>query len=616
MKDNPRNLIVRDGVLPSHVFAEEIRASWERCFRLGLDPFDRPRLDSVNERDLAQLREQNDLVRRFALLEMRNLQQQIAGSNFIIIFANSDGVILDEVPADPGLTGRTGSKTAPGNIWSEDIKGTNALGLVSSSHEPRTVHGSEHYFEGYSDLTCAAAPIFDACGRMAGIIDATSDCRSRQQHTLALVKMSCLTIENSLFRNRFMEELIIEFHSRHEFLGTLHSGMLAFRLDGSLVRPNRQANFLLQGIPLLPEKTHFNEIFYTPFHEFLHNLRNSLLVNLTDIKGSSFAVKAFNFHPRRFYYVSPDPSKKPLKQSGMVCDDPAVEVAVKMVERAAQGNAAILIRGETGTGKELLARHAHVASGRKGDFVGVNCAALTETLIESELFGYADGAFTGAMRGGAVGLVRKADRGTLFLDEIGVMPLQFQVKLLRFLDRMQIRPVGATEDIQLDIQLVSASNSDLAQAIEAGEFRSDLFYRINAVEAVLPPLRERSDFKVIVRAILDSLDRPLLIEEEAVDLLETYAWPGNIRELKNFLTRLSILIDEGQHGISVKNVQPLLQTLPSGTGSGTKRGNLAEQEREIILSAYARHRGNISAVARELGISRNKVYKKLKEARP
>jgi len=257
-----------------------------------------------------------------------------------------------------------------------------------------------------------------------------------------------------------------------------------------------------------------------------------------------------------------------------------------------------------------------MASGRKGDFVAVNCSALTETLIESELFGYTDGAFTGAVRGGSVGLVQQADKGTLFLDEIGVMPVQFQVKLLRFLDRWQIRPVGATIDIQLNIQLVSASNSDLTEAIQSGKFRGDLLYRINAVEVVIPPLRERTDFNLILKTILEALDRPLQLEMEGLELLESYHWPGNIRELRNFLTRLSIFTDVEKEIISAKDVQSLLRNLPSKISEKNKRGNLAEQERDIVLSVYARHKGNISAVARELGISRNKVYKKLKEARP
>ena len=612
--EDPHRLLVTNQALPPHLFRKEIQNSWHRCLNLGFDPFDEPRFDILGKDDLTELREQNELVRRLALIEMKNLHNQIAGSNFVIIFANKNGIILDSIFEDTTPVDPRTSKIAPGNVWGEDIKGTNALGLVSSSAEPRIVHGQEHYFVKYADLTCAAAPIFDAQGKMAGIIDATSDCRSRQRHTLALVKMSCLTIENSLFRNRFIEKFIIEFHSRHEFLGTLHSGMLAFEKDGRLIQTNRQAKFLLEGIPLRP-KVHFDELFSTPFNGFLDQLHHSLLIQLTDIKGSTFAVKAFNFPPKRYHqFASSRIAKREItKGLRMIHDDRAVKSAINMVERAVTIRAPILIRGETGTGKELLANYVHKASGRRGRFIALNCAALPETLIESELFGYADGAFTGAISGGSVGLVQQADKGTLFLDEIGAMPFQLQAKTLRFLDRWQIRPLGASKNIQLDIQLISASNSHLVEAVHEGKFREDLLYRINTVDVLMPPLRERTDFDLIVQAILDTFNNPPRLESEALQLLKSYSWPGNIRELNSFITRLVIGVEFDI--ISSQNVQYMLRMLPLHTDEKSQNKNLADQELDIVLDTYTRHNGNISAVARELGISRNKVYKKLKEAR-
>ena len=354
-------------------------------------------------------------------------------------------------------------------------------------------------------------------------------------------------------------------------------------------------------------------IFSTPFNELLSSLRSSSLVNLTDLKGSSFAVKAFNFHPSRFYNIPFDYPGHPIRQTGMVYDDPAVAQAVNMVERAVRVNAPILIRGETGTGKELLARHAHMASGRKGDFVGVNCAALTETLVESELFGYSDGAFTGAARGGSVGLVAQAHQGTLFLDEIGVMPLQFQVKLLRFLDSMEIRPVGATKNIQLDIQLVSASNSDLTKAIETGEFRSDLFYRISAVEVVLPPLRERTDFKTVAGALLEGLENRPKIEKEAMDLLESCEWPGNIRELKNVLEKAATSSEAKRIELNDLPVYLIARSFAARNGDVPPGTNLLRQskrdiERTLLESTLTKNNWNKSKTARQLGISRPLLY--------
>jgi len=297
----------------------------------------------------------------------------------------------------------------------------------------------------------------------------------------------------------------------------------------------------------------------------------------------------------------------------MVGEDPAVKSAMHLVKRAVELNVPILIRGETGTGKELMARYAHAVSNRRGEFVAVNCAALPETLIESELFGHQDGAFTGAVRGGSKGLVRQANRGTLFLDEIGTMPAKVQAKLLRFLDRMEIRPVGKTSEIQMDIQLISATNTGLNGREKMDEFRPDLLYRINTMEVCLPPLRQRQDLHAIIDAIIETFEHPLKLAPDALRLLEGYSWPGNIRELKGLLTRLLITCESGEAGAD--DVRKILAVPPLQNAAEPQTKNLADRELEIIRTAYERNSGNITAIARELGISRNTVYKKLKEAR-
>jgi transcriptional regulator of acetoin/glycerol metabolism len=613
MMEDARDLLVREGAVPSRFFTPEIRASWKRCFDIGLDPFSEPEPVNIYAAELSKLRDENGLVRRLAKIEMGNLHRQIAGSNFIIIFADSDGIILDHIVDDSYATNNAG-RTSPGHTWKEEINGTNALGLVSATQQPCIVHGDEHFFKAYTGLTCAAAPIFGPFGKMVGIIDATSNCQSRQRHTLVLVQMSCMTIENGLFRNRHKDDLIFEFHNRREFLGTLQSAMLAFDENGFLKEPNRQAQLFLQGITLKPQ-IHFDEIFRTSFRHFTNQIPGDRSVHLTDMEGSSFAVRVFNYNVRKPQAIHSTGYSfhKSTYEIRMVHKDPAVKAAMHMVRRAVQLNVPILIRGETGTGKELLARYAHSVSGRKGDFVPVNCAALPETLVESELFGYEDGAFTSARRGGSKGIVRGAQKGTLFLDEVGAMPIQVQAKLLRFLDRMEIRPVGNSTEIQLDIQLISATNAKLTCADTANGFRADLLYRINTTEVCLPPLRERKDLHAIIETITESFQNPLKIESEALGLLERYNWPGNIRELNGLLTRLSISCQRGS--VRAEDVRKLLSIPLAGSGDEQHPKNLAEHEREIILAAFDRHNGNISAVARDLSVSRNKIYKKLKAAR-
>jgi transcriptional regulator with PAS, ATPase and Fis domain len=293
--------------------------------------------------------------------------------------------------------------------------------------------------------------------------------------------------------------------------------------------------------------------------------------------------------------------------SSFVARDPSVRAIVRQVETAAARKMPILIRGETGTGKEQLARHAHTASGRSGAFVPVNCAALPESLIEAELFGYAEGAFTGARRGGATGLVKEADGGTLFLDEIGDMPVALQAVLLRLLDDWTVRPVGGART-NVDVFLVSATNATLDRAMAEGRFRPDLLYRLNTLEVTLPRLRDRSDFDAIVHHLLSAIDPNCEITSATIAHLATRHWPGNIRELRNTLARFTLTADGF---IDEAGVKAVIQGAPLTTS-----GSLQETQRSHILAVHAETAGNVSETARRLGVSRNTIYRALGQKAP
>src|SRR5258705_7665692 len=292
-----------------------------------------------------------------------------------------------------------------------------------------------------------------------------------------------------------------------------------------------------------------------------------------------------------------------------VSADPTIAGIGRGVESAAARKMPILIRGETGTGKEQLARHAHVASGRAGAFVPVNCAALPDSLIEAELFGYAEGAFTGAKKGGSGGLFREADGGTLFLDEIGDMPVTLQAVLLRFLDDWTVRPVGGAKR-QVDVLLVSATNANLDESIAKGRFRSDLLFRLNTLEVTLPALRERSDFTEIARHLIEKIDPSADLTQSAIDRLAELDWDGNIRELRNVLSRLSLagnLIDETAVESAVGH--SCSERLPDKTsGSSGLKHDLHQIQRAHVLTAHAETVNNIIKTARRLGRSRKRIY--------
>jgi sigma-54 dependent transcriptional regulator, acetoin dehydrogenase operon transcriptional activator AcoR len=283
----------------------------------------------------------------------------------------------------------------------------------------------------------------------------------------------------------------------------------------------------------------------------------------------------------------------------------------------------ILIGGETGAGKEMLARAIHQDSPRgDGPFVAVNCASLPETLIESELFGYAQGAFTGAARRGAVGKIVQANGGTLFLDEIGDMPLALQSRLLRVLQERVVEPLGAARAVPVDFVLICASNRKLRDLVALGEFREDLYYRVNGLAVTLPPLRERTDLRAVVRNILrtECFDgRVTSVDDTVLGLFERHRWPGNFRQLSNVLRTASAMLDGHEHRIGIEHLpRDFVDELDDADDTAEAGSplaadvSLADIEASAVSAALQAHDGNVSAAARALGVSRTTVYRKMR----
>jgi transcriptional regulator of acetoin/glycerol metabolism len=615
-----RVVLERRGVAAVDLLPQPIAESWTRCLAAGLDPARPPPRTVVDDAKLRDARQRRDLLRRLALCEMENLYHQIAGSNFMIAFAAPDGILLDCI-TDHSFSAMAGATSIrPGTLWTETSCGTNALGTVVQEGKPIMVHGAEHFFTQFGSLTCTAAPVFDADGRLAGVLDASSDCGSRQQHTSALVSMAATQIENGLFRECHRTDVLIALHSRPEYLHTLSAGLLAVDPGGMVLAANTQARFLLQGLPVTRGRR-VEELFRIQFGDLLQASRDNERLRLEDRVGSLFAARLENVRVVRPVTVGASatvpvasPLGPPSPRRGFVADDPVVAEALQRLEQAARRKLPLLLCGETGTGKEQFARHAHAASLRRGAFIAVNCAALPETLAEAELFGHADGAFTGARRGGSAGLVAEADGGTLFLDEIGAMKPALQAVLLRLLDDWIVCPVGGGRRRPVDVLLVAAANVDLAAAAATGQFRADLLYRLNTVEIALPPLRLRTDFAAIARFALRRIAPDWRIDDDAIAALRCLPWFGNIRELNSVLTRLTLAGAGGV--IDVRMVSGLTGQASAQPSPDTLRGQpppdtLREMLQDRIRSVHAETAGNISETARRLHVSRNTVYRAL-----
>jgi sigma-54 dependent transcriptional regulator, acetoin dehydrogenase operon transcriptional activator AcoR len=600
---------------PEGMPAAPILDSWDRCARAGLAVDGAPQRQVVEGGELARRREQSALVRRLAQAELETLSQQIAGSNFLLAFADREGVILDLYADNRFAMSDADAGILAGSCWSEPLCGTNGLGTALALGAPVAVTGLEHYFLKLSEISCSAAPVRDAGGEVVGVLDASSYYASRQQHTQVLVKMAATHIENGLLMQQMRSQLILAIHPRAEFLNTLSAGLLAFDEQGRLLALNPRGACLLSGLEAR-RGARFEELFGEPFELLLARLQRQQEVQLRDALGSSLLARLVARPPtpapqrpsRPALAASTSEPPVPVMVAGMVAEDAVVAEACRLLRAAVAMRAPILIQGETGSGKELLARHAHELSGRRGEFVAVNCGALPAELFEAELFGYVGGAFTGARREGSAGLIAAADGGTLLLDEVGELPLHLQSVLLRFLDDQCVRPVGATATRKVDVQLLAASHVDLEAEVAARRFRDDLLYRLNTVKIALPPLRCRSDFAPAVRAVLAGLDARAQIGEAAMSRLQRHAWPGNFRELRAVLTRM-LLSRQGQ----VLTEADVDRQLPAA-GAGPAPSALQRHSTELVLREFERCGRSISRTSRQLGVSRTTVYRHLREA--
>ncbi len=628
-----RALSQRGGTLPlDGTPSTLVLDSWVRCLEHGLDPAAPMRVPVVEAAELARRRERSRTVLGLAQAELETLSRQIAGSNHLLAFADADGVILD-LQADSrfsssGSGDGNSAGILAGSHWHESVAGTNGLGTALACGQAVAVTGLEHWFLSLGAVSCTAAPVRDGQGHIVGVLDASSYVLSRHRHTQALVQMAAKQIENRLLAHQMRGQLLLAVHPRAEYLGTLSAGLLAFDDEGRLTACNATAHELLAGLQPGPGSA-FDSLFAEPFERLLGRLHRDDETRLRDSLGSLLVARRLSPAPSRRLgvgavgaaaahgsgaEVAADPSV-----IGFVADDTAVRDACRLVERAVALRVPVLLQGETGTGKEVLARHAHRQGRRRGEFVAVNCGGMPAELFEAELFGHVAGAFTGARPGGSPGLLARADGGTLLLDEIAELPAPLQATLLRFLDDGVARPVGALEGRRLDVQVLAATHRDLDEAVRAGRFRADLLYRLHTVRVELPPLRARSDFHAAAHVLLHGIDASARLTDNALARLRQHDWPGNFRELRSVLVRALLQralsgddtsAELGEDDIARALPATAREAPAAGADSG-KPSALRRQGDALVRQTWERCGRSISRTARELGISRSTVYRHL-----
>ncbi|WP_026355160.1 sigma-54-dependent Fis family transcriptional regulator [Massilia niastensis] len=618
--------------------AAVIETSHQRSAGYGLCPGARPDFMPLARSDLSRLLEQNHLLHTHAVPAMEMLYQQIVDTHNMVLLTDAQGIILHALGDADFIDKAKRVALAPGVGWSEERMGTNAIGTAIAERAPSLVHADQHYLAANHFLTCSAAPITGHEGKVIGVLDVSSDRRSYHKHTMALVRMSALMIENQLFAATFEHAILLRFHTRPECIGTLMEGIAAFSPGGRFLAANRSGLFQL-GLSYPALQTHtFSSLFGLPVSALFDHYRSAApglldmcMHNGVRMRGRAELRLGSGIHAvsvpddRSAPQAAAPAAAKARRLSGLRylnTGDAQLEKVIGKVDKVLGRDIPILIMGETGTGKELLARAIHSDSPRAmGPFVAVNCASIPESLIESELFGYGEGAFTGARKKGAAGRILQANGGTLFLDEIGDMPVSLQAHLLRVLQERMVTPLGSGKSIPVNVELICATNHNLRERIARGLFREDLYYRLNGLVVKLPPLRERTDLDTVVRKILatESDGGRYTVSDEVLRLFRRHQWPGNFRQLTNLL-RIAIIMAGDEHEIGLHHMPddflddiddtadpPVVS--PGRMAAGGAR--LDEVELAAILKSLEANGGNVSATARALGVSRNTIYRKL-----
>lgn len=592
-----------------------VERSWERCFQSGIDSRDDRLFQSLP--GTAQVRRINDEYRDFigmALPEMEELLKAMSDANWCVLCTNTSGMIVKAVAANRSLPPPLQVIMVPGKGLSEAEIGTTAPGCALIDRAPVRVDRREHFLDATGDFICAAAPFFDAQGELVGVIDLSGVGVRGHAEILEMVALAAQAIENRIVLHS-EGDVRLRFHYRADMLSSPRTALISFSSDGRVMGANSVGRRLLSLDEGVSGHAAFEQLFEGAFGSLVDlSLKGDGRGILRTMAGERVSVateaRLVRSHARQVPARSPKSLNRPPER--FVGTDRRHTHALDHARRVYAHDVPVLVQGETGTGKEAFARSTHEASARKsGPFVAVDCSAIPANLIEAELFGYEDGAFTGSRRGGAKGKIEAADKGTLFLDEIGDMPLDLQTRLLRVLQEKAVTRVGSTRSVPVDFGLISATHRGIEQMVRQKTFRQDLFFRLKGLTVTLTPLRERSDLKALLTYFLQragSGTREWSLSDAAWRLLSRHPWPGNIRELEQVIAVACALSDDGVITADHLPIEILAESVEPRKKCADSSG---ERDHETVRRALEENDYNVSAASRSLGIARTTLYRRL-----
>ncbi|MDB2524935.1 sigma 54-interacting transcriptional regulator [Amylibacter sp.] len=601
-----------------------IENSWARCREVGLAPSGKP-IDAVtSDIDLSIIQEKNQKIRQFVLPELQLLYNQIAGTNFMVAYADTSGVVLDAYLDEEFKRSDAGKAVIPGSIWTEDNRGTNALGLCLFSGKSQIVAGKDHYFRKLGNLSCFAAPIYGQNDEILGVIDATSDAASRQQHTLALVKLASKNVENRLFIEQFSDSLILVFHARHEYLSTTSAALLAVDEHGFIDGANINAKIMLNGLNLY-NKQHFGDIFSVPFSAIINRLNSGEIIRIQDAMRSAVFMSMKENTAKKIVSLLTKPSfnksveiqkppninKKPTKPN-FIAEDPILKRHLLSAENALTHGLPVFIEGKRGSGKRSTMSELSRRFLNNKTCLEIDCNQITSENYESILFGSSGkiGYFESETQSHPMGKLNLASGRLISFLNIEELPQIVQNEIA------QVIEVHQETDTRNKFEPINGflfSSKSSMQDLQVNANISDAFLEcLIGAQVQLPMLEDRTDFDKIVTELLRQLSPSHSLSKAAMDSLKVRPWPGNIRQLKKVL-RVLIANAEGQ---VIRNA--IIQTDQNLSGSEImpceccSQSSVRKESCLLVKKTWLETGKNVSLVARRLGLSRTTVYKHIK----
>jgi transcriptional regulator of acetoin/glycerol metabolism len=624
---------------PAAPDAQRLVSSWQRSYeQYRLDPGSVVGPRVLTSAELREVQGKEEAFLRASGQCLTRLHEMIRVADYCVLLTDAHGVTIDYRLERDRRGDFKHAGLYIGSCWSEREEGTCAVANVLTDLAPITVHKIDHFRAAFTTLTCSASPIFAPTGELIGVLDASAvqspDHRDSQRLVFQLVRQSAALIEDGYFLNQTTQHWVLFGHQSRNFVEAQPEVLIAFDECGHIAASNRKAQECIAG---LAGPRHIDEIFDTSAIHLHDVARGDTIVPLR-LRASGTLLYARIREPlkrasrgvRAMAGAAAGASSSSMSWSSGARDvgalgrflrsrDTRIARNAEVALRIAGKRLPILILGETGVGKEVFAHALHDSGTRRArPFVAVNCGAIPESLIESELFGYAPGAFTGARSRGARGKIAHAHTGTLFLDEIGDMPLSLQTRLLRVLAEGEVTPLGGDTPVRVDIDVICATHRDLQRMVAEGAFREDLYYRLSGATLHMPPLREREDILDVVHEVFaeeaQGAGHALTLDAHLAERLCAFGWPGNIRQLRNVLRYACAVCDATR--VDLRHLSPDVAAVLAPGHVDAGRPTLAPfanagDERARIVDALTRHQWHPNAAAQALGISRATLYRRI-----